>query len=216
MNIMSDQKITLKSARRPVRTLTVIIILMFALLLWGFNSYRRDVSELVQYFNVLSPVAVTLHREHFLNDPASLHVLWWHQERPSVPGIIVHNLFVPDEEAEHKWSGSGMQRTIEEYNRISLAQACYLAQRGERSERLKSIFMLAKVLYQTEPEKSLASGYVSFDENASAETAFANCWNDINRMPLYQDYLSRVILPKAEIWETKASAAVNGRDATSD
>ena len=130
--------------------LAVALVVAVGALLWGFREYRADVSELIQYFNGLTPAAVTLHHEHFQQDSAPLHVLWWKQDRKHVPDLKVHHLWIEDEKNEVPLSGHGLRKVMQDYNRISLAQACYLVQRGERSARLESIFDLARVSYLRE------------------------------------------------------------------
>ncbi len=89
----------MKNRLRAAATLLVVALFsVVAVLIWGYRQYRSDVTELVQHFNSLIPAALTLHRDHFLSDPSSLHVLWWESTEQDIPGLTVHNLWIPKDE----------------------------------------------------------------------------------------------------------------------
>jgi len=189
--------------------LCVAIGVLLLLLSWRHYQYHRDMSEMVQYFNALYPAALTLHRDHFLSDPSVLHVLWWEKTEQDIPGLTIHDLWILEDEENIVPSGYGIREIIHYYNRITLAQACYLVQQGERSERLRSVFMMAEKLYALyAPEKTISQAYEQLDTHQhKSYWQFEKILADVQRRD--GDYFSTVVMPHEDKWSFPVSESTD-------
>lgn len=182
--------------------LAVVIVVLVALLSRTHYQSFRDATDWVQYFNALPPAALTLHRDHFLRAPSSLHILWWEEDQREIPGLTVHHLWIPEDKEGVGPNGLGLRSIIDAYNRITLAQACYLVQQGERSKRVWSVFKLAETLYQGyTPEETIAEAYETLlTHQRDTYSPFVTIWEDTQRRQTYSNYLSAVVMPHYNQW----------------
>ena len=150
-------------------------------------------------------MAVALHREHFRQGPAHLHVLWFHEWRanwgPMPAGLVYPTIPRNPDNPERD---AVLFPFVHDYNYVTLGQACYLALHGEHSPRVTAVLKVASRLYAGSTEEDLLDLLDDLERgDETARQEFERVWEWTScSFGVNRQYFEEEIMPRVDVWRS--------------